>query len=487
MTDLPQPSPPRSKLGSFRHGIRVRLVASFLLLLVLAGAASVLVARQVLLIQLDKRIDEELVQETKELRRLASGNNPATGEPFAGDVRKIFRVFLERNVPSRHEALISFVDGELFLRSRTVDDQYRLDEDPELVNRWANLEETRRDSVETPAGIVTYMAIPLQAEGETGGVFVVAIFTDLQRSQADPAVLAAAATAAVVTLFGAVLAWRIAGRILRPVGAVRETALTISELGLTRRIEIDGDDEIADLARSFNQMLDRLEHAFTTQKRFIDDAAHELRTPITVIRGHIELLDEDPVERQRAVALVLDELDRMTRFVDDLLLLARSERPDFLDLGLTHLEELIEEVHRKAGALGARDWQVDQAGRGIVVADRQRLTQALMQLAVNACEHTSEGDEIGFGSRIEGDKVRLWVRDEGTGIPASEQERIFDRFRRGPGQKRTGGAGIGLAIVKAIADAHRGTVEVQSKPGEGTLFTLTLPVDQPILEEEGHR
>ena len=483
MTEL-HASPDSGMFARLRHGIRLRLVASFLLLLLLAGAASVLVARQVLLIQLDKRIDEELVQETKELRRLALGNDPSTGEPFAGDVRKIFRVFLERNVPSRYEALLTFVDGELFLRSRSVDDQYRLDEDPALMNSWRDLENTERASAETTAGTISYMAVPLRAEGRTGGVFVVAIFADLQRSQTDPAVLAAAATAAVVTLFGAILAWRIAGRILRPVGAVRDTALTISELGLTRRIEVEGDDEIADLARSFNQMLDRLEQAFITQKRFIDDAAHELRTPITVIRGHLELLDEDPIERERSISLVLDELDRMTRFVDDLLLLARSERPDFLDLGLVHLEELVQDVHQKASALASRNWTIAEAGRGIIVADRQRLTQALMQLAVNAAGHTREGQVVAFGGRIQGDTVDLWVRDEGTGIPLSEQERIFDRFRRGVGQKRTGGAGIGLAIVKAIAEAHRGNVTVSSTPGEGTIFTLSLPVDQPALEEE---
>lgn len=469
-------------LRRFRHGIRLRLVASFFLLLLLAGVASVLVARQVLLIQLDEQIDEQLVQESREMRRLASGNDPATGEPFEGDVRKIFRVFLERNIPSRNEALITFVDDKPFLRSRTVDEQYRLDEDPELVDRWAGLTETDRGTVQTPGGTVSYLAVPLRSEGTNQGVFVVAVFRDLQRSQTDTAVRAAGVTAAVVTLFGALLAWRIAGRILRPVAAVRDTALAISESDLTRRIEVEDDDEIADLAKSFNQMLERLEEAFTTQKRFIDDAAHELRTPITVIRGHLELLDDDPQERQRSIDLVLDELDRMTRFVEDLLLLARSERPDFLNLGTIDLEELTTEVHEKASALGARSWLIDEEARAIVVGDRQRITQALMQLAANAYSHTSEGDEIGFGSKVEGAKVYFWVRDSGVGIPPTEQARIFERFNRTTGQQRSNGSGMGLAIVQAIAEAHQGDVRLQSTPGAGSTFTLILPVDRPELE-----
>lgn len=475
--------PPTGFLSRLGHGIRLRLVASFFLLLLIAGTASVLVARQVLLVQLDESIDEELVQETKELRKLAGGNDPETGKPFAGDVRKIFRVYLERNVPSRNEALITFVDGKPFLRSRTVD-EYRLDRDEELASHWASLEQTERDTRDTPAGRITYMAVPLEAAGATSGVFVVAKFVDREQAQTDPAVRAAAATAGVVTLIGALLAWGIAGRILRPVAAVRDTAMTISDLGLAQRIEVEGEDEIADLARTFNQMLDRLEDAFTIQKRFIDDAAHELRTPITVIRGHIELLDEDPAERQRTVEMVLDELDRMTRFVDDLLLLARSERPDFLDLGLVHIDNLVEEVHQKAQALGERQWVVDETARGILVADRQRLTQALMQLAVNACSHTRDGAEIGFGSRLEGGVVTLWVRDTGDGIPLGEQSRIFNRFHRGADQKRTDGAGIGLAIVRAIAEAHHGTAGVTSSPNRGATFSMKLPVDQPQLQEE---
>ena len=112
-----------------------------------------------------------------------------------------------------------------------------------------------------------------------------------------------------------------------------DTARSISETDLTRRIPVSGRDEIAELARTFNAMLDRLEAAFATQRAFVSDASHELRTPITIVRGHLELLGDDPQERRETIALVTDELDRMSRFVDDLLLLAKAERDDFLRVG----------------------------------------------------------------------------------------------------------------------------------------------------------
>ena len=144
-------------------------------MLVLATAASIVVARQVVVNRVDQRIDSELVQETDELRRLAGGNDPLTGEPFGQDVARIFELFLQRNVPSRNEAFVTFVGGEPFLRSPR-DVPYRLDRDEELVARWSTLQQPDRGSVETPAGPVDYLAVPLLARSGEDGVFVVASF-----------------------------------------------------------------------------------------------------------------------------------------------------------------------------------------------------------------------------------------------------------------------------------------------------------------------
>jgi signal transduction histidine kinase len=173
-------------------------------------------------------------------------------------------------------------------------------------------------------------------------------------------------------------------------------------------------------------------------------------------------------------ALVMDELDRMSRLVDDMVLLAASEQPDFVRPREVELGALVDEVLDKARPLADRRWTLDARSEVVVSADPQRLTQALVQLVSNAVRHTAPGGTIGLGSRSDGRQVRIWVRDSGPGVPVEDRERIFDRFRRGRAA-RGEGSGLGLSIVRAIAEAHAGTVAVESEPGGGARFVLTLP------------
>jgi signal transduction histidine kinase len=446
-------------------------------MLALATVASVLVAREVIYSRLDERIGAELLQEASELRRLAAGTDPATGAPFGDDVRRIFRVYFQRNTPSRGEALLTFVDREPFLRSRQVV-PYRLDRDPDLVAHWGALTGTERGNVSTPAGRVDYLAVPLKADDRVLGVFVVSVFRELQQGPFDDAITATIAVGLAVLLIGSLLAWQVAESVLRPVRSVTQNARAITETDLARRIEVRGHDEVAELASAFNATLDRLEAAFTAQRRFLDDAGHELKTPLTIVTGHLELLGEDPPEREATLVLVLDELHRMSRIVNDLLLLAKAEAPDFLHLETVDVGVLTDELHTKVSALAPRRWRLDSRGRGVVIADRQRVTQALMQLAENAAKHTSEGDEIALGSQVEDGEARFWIRDEGEGIDESEQARVFTRFSRGAESRRGDGAGLGLSIVQAIAHAHQGRIELASRVGAGSTFTLVIPVDR---------
>lgn len=461
--------------------LRTRILAVHVGLLALATVASVLIARQVLIRGLDERIDRELVQEAEELRLLAASTDPATGGPFGDRIRRIFRVALEGDIPARNEVFVTFVDGRPYLRSRQVI-AYRVDRDPELVRRFAGLETTDRGSVETPAGRFDFLATPVKSEDRTLGVFVVGRFRDLEKEELDTAIRAVAGAGIGVMLVGSLLAWWLAGSLLRPVKRVTRTARSISESDLSRRIPAEGRDEIAELATTFNRMLDRLERAFGVQRRFVDDAGHELRTPITIVRGHLELLDDDPLERERTVALVLDELDRMSRIVNDLLQLAKSDAPGFLTLAPTDVAALTEDVYSKVSALDAREWLLEQRAEGTVVTDPQRLTQALVQLAQNAVQYSGPAEPIAIGSALAGGELRLWVRDRGPGIPREDRERIFDRFAHGTGARRAEGAGLGLAIVKAIAEAHHGRVELVSEPGAGATFTLVLPAHPPLGE-----
>jgi signal transduction histidine kinase len=192
-------------------------------------------------------------------------------------------------------------------------------------------------------------------------------------------------------------------------------------------------------------------------------------------------MGNDPEEKEEVKRLVLDELDRMSRMVEDLLLLARSEQADFLDIHPIDVREFTEEILTKAAALAPdRDWRPGEAADGVLAADRQRLIQALMNLARNAVEHGEPGSPITLSSAIDGDTVRFWVKDEGFGIPLADQERIFERFSRGRlAPRRSEGAGLGLSIVRTITSAHGGRVELDSKPGQGSTFTIVLPISRP--------
>jgi two-component system, OmpR family, sensor kinase len=461
----------------WRFGLRTRVVAWFGVLLLLAVLGSLAAARSVLLNRLDARLDDSLSQEADELRALVDENDPGTGEPLSEDIRQLFRVFLERNVPLAHEAIITFVDGEPFLRSSPVV-PYRLDLDPEIAGYWSRVRTSERGTLQTPAGAVRYLALPIRVDGETEGVYVGAFFRDLEQDEVNDALMTIALVGLVALAAACVLAAGMADRILRPVRSVTATARRISETDLSQRLPVDSKDEIGTLATTLNGMLARLEEAFETQRRFIDDAGHELRTPLTIVQGHLEQLGDDPQEREETLALVLDELDRMSRLVRELLLLARADRPDFLDLGVVDVRELTTEALTKASALGARDWALDGAAQVRIVADRQRLTQAMMQLAENAVRQTEEGATVAVGSAAHDGEARLWVRDSGPGVPPEDQPHLFERFRRG-GNRRGEGSGLGLSIVQAVAQAHGGRVELHSRPGAGATFTLVLPTEGP--------
>lgn len=465
----------RLRLRRALSSIRLRLLLSIGALLAVALLASVLAVRAVLLERLDRRINSDLVQEVEELRALAAGRDPETGEPFAGRVDRIIEVFLRRNIPPVHETMLSFVDGQPYLRSASTP-PVRLDLETDLVSRLARVDAPLRASHETSAGRVEYLAVPLLDGEETRGVFAVAIFRDLQRAEIDEVVGVAGLVGAGALALGFLAALALSGRILVPIRALTRTATAIEETDLSQRIEVSGNDELAQLAATFNSMLDRLERAFSAQREFFDDAGHELRTPITIIRGHLEVMGDSPQERAEVVALVLDELDRMHRMVEDLLLLAKAQRQDFLRLATVDVSHLTHTVYEKAQALRPSDWRLEAVADGILEADGQRLTQALVQLAGNATAYTSPGTALALGSERRDGAVRLWVRDEGAGIPADEQSKIFDRFWRGSlGQRAREGSGLGLAIVRAIAEAHGGVVLLDSAPGAGTTFTLVLP------------
>jgi two-component system, OmpR family, sensor kinase len=440
----------------------------------------VLVTRNVLINGLDREINAALRQEVEEFEQFArQGRNPETGQPFTS-AAELLEVHLERQRTGESEVLagISTI--------ATI---------PPLVQGQANAERAITEpgklaaiatgaaplgALATEQGELRWARVPIQLRNTVEGYFVVGYLVTPESAEVDKAVR----TLALVSLIGLVLAagvsWIVAGQILAPVRLLHRAAAQIGEGDLTRRIAVRGNDDIAALAEQFNAMMERLQAAFATQREFLDDASHELRTPITIVRGNLELLGDDPTERAEDIRLCLDELDRMSRIVDDLLLLAKSERPDFVRREPVELAELTSDIDAKVRALGQRHWQLEAIGEGTVRVDPQRITQAMVQLAHNAVQHTTAGDVITIGSALRWGTLTFWITDSGLGVPPDDVETIFERFSRGStggaGSHRAG-AGLGLAIVTAIADAHGGAVRLRSVPGQGATFAMEIPAE----------
>ena len=466
----PGDTPRSSLLG----GVRTRVLVSFLALLVLSTAVSVFVLREVLLSRIGDQLEEQLTNAAEALPALRTSGQPANGKPFVS-VKQLLATYLDQNAPPADGGLVTFVDGKPFHAKVANPEDVSL---PDAVVGLADATEPSSGNIQTDRGEARYVAIPLG--GDTNGVLVAMALTSGERDQVESAVQIAIGVSLVAMLLASLFIWLAAGRAVAPLHALSQTARKISETDLSARIPVSGSDEIAELGQTFNSMLDRLETAFAGQKDFLTDVSHELRTPITVIRGQIETLGDSPAERVEAEAVIQDELDRMSRYVDDLLLLTKAPRPDFLRMGPLDLDLFTHDLFAKARSLGERDWRLDGTGVGILLADQHRLTQAVMNLADNAVRHTKEGDEIWLGSSLVGDEVRFWVRDEGPGVDPADSERIFARYARSGNAKGGGqadGAGLGLSIVRAIAEAHGGRVELDSQLGMGATFTIVLPVE----------
>lgn len=483
----------RARFARLRRGAttRVRLLGLFVLIMGIALAVGLFAQRALLLREVMANVDAELRQEVEELGILSTGSSPTTGEPFGPDVRAIFDTFLRRNVPADAEGVYTLVEGQPYASSPSP---YQLLSETALVERWAALRAPEQADVDTPAGRVRYLAVPVTHEEAVQGTFIAAVFLDQRTAVVGDVIRTGALTWGAALVMASAAAWFAARRVLQPIDDLSEAARSVSESNWRERIHVEGDDQIAFVARTFNEMLDRLEAAFAAQRRLIDDAGHELRTPITVIRGHLELMPEEPEQRAATLRIVQDELDGMARMVEDLLLLARAEQVGFLHLQPVDLQDLVEGIAQKARMLdgsatddpapgdeGDRGWTITERAPAVVIADEHRLTQAMMNLCRNAVEHTPAGTEVSLGCSLVGGRAMLWVEDRGPGIPIEEQARIFDRFARGEDAERTEagrrreGAGLGLAITQAIAEAHGGTVTVDSEPGLGARFTIVIP------------
>ena len=294
------------------------------------------------------------------------------------------------------------------------------------------------------------------------------------------------------------LAWILAGAALRPVERMRQETSAISEGDLEKRLQVPATgDEIARLATTLNDMLARLEQAFERERRFVDDASHELRTPLGILRTELELaLRRSRTREEMRAALVsaAEEAERLSRLAEDLLVLARSDRGR-LPLHRTRVEasaivlKTIDFFRRRASERGvAIDVSVPP---GLEVdVDELRIDQALGNLIDNALAHTPEGGSIRVSVAVNAARELVFsVADTGGGFPETFIDRAFDPFTRADSgrSRRQGGAGLGLAIVRGVTEAHGGSVEAANRPEGGAVVTLRIPAWGPPISSPASR
>ena len=332
-------------------------------------------------------------------------------------------------------------------------------------------------TAQTTDNLVRYVAIPITTGPTESGTFVLAVDMDATLEPITEAFRTFAIVALVSLVVVGLVGWFVAGRLLAPIRRLRETAARITGSDVSERIEVAGNDDVSDLAGTVNDMLDRLDGALTGQRQLLDDVGHELKTPITIVRGHLELMDStDASDVQATTALAIDELDRMSGLVRDISELAQLGRALHLHPEPTDIAALTERVRMKASALSTTcTWTSPKSAAVVALIDPDRMTQALLQLAANAMTH-GHATTVEIGSAIRGDRLELWVRDDGVGISDEAQKVIFERFRRGAVGRGSTGSGLGLAIVQAIATAHDGTAIVHSRPGFGATFAIDIPL-----------
>ena len=288
---------------------------------------------------------------------------------------------------------------------------------------------------------------------------------------------------ALAVLAALTAGFAVASRVAAPLRRMARVAARVDAGDLGPRMEIAArHDEVRVLAEAFDHMLDRLEDAFDRQTAFVADASHELRTPLTVIRGQLEVLAladrPEAAEVRRVEKLVALEVQRMSRLVEDMLLLAQAGEEGFLRPGAIQLRPFLTDLVRGLADAGPRRLELGAIPELLVEADEGRLAQALRNLLRNAIAHTAENGVVELSVQVDGGRLRFVVDDDGPGIPVQQRAAIFDRFHRldGARSRDAGGAGLGLAIVQAIASAHGGRVWADAAPTGGARLVLEIPL-----------
>jgi len=324
---------------------------------------------------------------------------------------------------------------------------------------------------------------PLVVDGRTiGAVLVGESLHPLdvsQRTMRQHLVVAAAAAALICLIAG----WWLTGRALRPIAEVTDLARRIRSTGrFDQRIaEPPARDELYELTVTFNDMIESLDRTLARQREFVADASHELRGPLMVIRGNLQLLSRNSMgeDHQEALRDASEEVERISRLVADLLFLAEVDMNDIVERNPVALDEVVEDTWQRACVIdiGRHNVELGKNEQVTVVGDRERLGQLVWNLVTNGLRYTPTGGQITLSLWAHPEVAEIVVADTGIGIAEQHLPYVFDRFYRvdRARSRQSGSTGLGLAIVKQIAEVHGGQVRVQSVPGKGSTFTVALP------------
>ncbi|MGY2744915.1 sensor histidine kinase [Arthrobacter sp. UYCu723] len=479
--------PDRPGWSAKAHSVRFRVVAAMLLMMLAGLVTAGIITFAVQIQDSDARMDQALLDKAHAVVKLVPSDKRTEREALERGLHEA----AEDIEPRSNEVMAGITEEKVDWTVDGSPEQNLLDKDMyPAAAALADASGAAFGDLAAQGRPFRAVVVPVKGPpGPTSYLLVGRDTADLEEhlvSSVQTFVLVSACT----LLAAAALGSMVAGRLLYPLRRLREATQVVSPEDMTQRVEVrKGADDVTMLAKTFNTMLERLDEGAQEQQKFLDDAGHELRTPLTILRGHLELVSvDDPADVTTTRDMLLEEVDRMQRLVDDLLLLANAGHPDFLRREPIRVPEFLHQVMEKVHVLADRRWQLDETADSVLEADPQRLTQALVQLAANAVKYTGPSSTIALGSRVESstapdgsplpgsDTLQLWVRDTGTGIASEDQHRIFERFGRAHPGRGQEGSGLGLAIVSAIAEAHGGTAGVESEYGAGSRFMIRIPL-----------
>jgi heavy metal sensor kinase len=462
------------------RSIGARLTAWYTSLLTVTLLLMGGVAYGLMVYSLSRDIDSSLTGVAKVMAQRARSE----GTPFfPSDVDELFRRFFGFSPLNRHFELLDPRGQRDPRRSRPPSTQIPIS--PKTLknaSRGMPTYETVPSSGSYPVRLLT---MPVIAAGRVTNLVRVGMsLENMYRTRRRFLLIMAS-----VLPFGLLLAggggWLLARRALKPVDCMTRTAQRISGEHLDERLQETGSgDELDRLARTLNDMLSRLDSTFHQMRRFSADASHELQTPLTILKGELEVAlrsQRSPEEYQQTLKSGLEEIDRINHLVDGLLLLARADAGVLrLDLQPLALEALMQQICDQMRLL-AEDHAVrlytGEMKPVSVHADREQLRRLLLNLVDNAIKYTPAGGSVTVSLQSDGRWASVRISDTGIGLSEDEQQRIFDRFHRATETRARdeSGVGLGLSIARSIADEHGGWIEVESTPGQGSTFTLQLP------------